>query len=756
MYKPFKKIIQRIPLKPINYFKNFLTKSNDTGNFLNEIINNNIIKEAFYLASPNLHTKIIKLSEGKITDKKEIDKLEQSVYKYISRMSSRSTPFGLFAGVSVGKLSNETNINLAAITENKRNLRLDMNYLVSLSIELSKVPEIKKQLKFYPNTSIYSVGKNLRYIEYKYIKSKRVHHIVAVYNSDYLEKILTLAKEGANIYNLSKCIIDEEITFEDAKKFIHELIDNQILISELEPSVTGNDFLNQIITVINKLKGVDIIKQKLYILKKAIQDINKEQLGIDISKYEEIIEQLKDLYPEFDSKYLFQADMYKPITNLTVKSEIAENLLKAIEILNRMTLKPVETNITKFRDAFYKRYEDVEIPLLNALDTETGIGYLQNNSGSGVLSPLIDNIALPGVQNNNSIKINWNSINSFLLKKHTQAIKENKHEIIISDNEIKKYTKEAIRDDLPPTIYAMVQIYKSENGEEIYLQNAGGSSAVNLMGRFAHTNSNIQDFLSEITDFEQKNEPDKILAEIVHLPESRTGNILLRPTIRKYEIPYLAKSSADEEHTIHPQDLMISVKQNKIVLRSKKLNKEIIPRLSNAHNYSFNALPVYQFLCDLQTQNLRSGVGFNWGSLETEFSFLPRVKYRNIIFSFARWRIQKDEFEKLIKINPKEKNSKIKEDNKLLSAVKFWRKEKNIPIWTALEDGDNKLTLNLENLLSIKTLISLVKNRPNFVLVEYFLNKQNAFIKNEDDYYANEFIFAFKKEFSDKKNDKKK
>jgi len=745
MYKPFKKIILRTPLKPINYFKNFLIKSNDTGALLNEIINDNVIKEAFYLASPNLYSKITKLSEGKITDKKEIDKLEQSVFKYISRMSSRSTPFGLFAGISVGEISEESNIKLQDVSNNKRNLRLDMNYLVSLAIKLSKIPKIKKQLKFYRNTSIYIVDDKLRYIEYEYIKSKRIHHIVAVNNSEYLEKILNVAEKGSKIKKLADCLIDKEVTFKESEYFINELIDSQILIPELEPSVTGDDFLNQIILVINKLNGINSVKKKLTGLKENIKDINKKKLGIDILKYEEIINKLKDLYPDFDTKYMFQADMLKPVKELTVNTEITKAILNGIEVLNRFTQKPAETNITKFRDAYYERYEDAEMPLLKVLDTEIGIGYLQNNSSSGVLSPLIDNIALQVGNNNSSQKINWNSTNSFLLKKYTQTIKENKYEIIITDEEINKYTKETGQTDLPLTIYAMVQIFKSNKGEDIYMSSTGGPSAVNLMGRFAHTDKNIQDLILEITDFEQKTDSSRIYAEIVHLPESRTGNILLRPTIRKYEIPYLAKPSVKKEKIIHPKDLMISVKSNRIVLRSKKINKEIIPRLGNAHNYSYTALPVYQFLCDLQAQNLRGSIGFNWGPLENEFTFLPRVKYKNIIFSVAKWRIQKNDFNKIIKIKPEEKNSKIKDKNELLAAIKNWRIKNKIPVWTALEDGDNKLTLNLKNILSIKTLISLVKNRPNFVLSEFILNKDNAFIKDGDNYYANEFIFAFKK-----------
>ncbi|MFC2096536.1 lantibiotic dehydratase family protein [Bacteroidota bacterium] len=734
-YKSFNKFVLRTPLLSLNYIQSIFANKDTSEKDLRQVCQNSIIQEAIFLASPALYGQLIKWLNNDLANEKDIERLKGSVTKYILRMGSRCTPFGIFAGYNLGDVKNENKIELNDSNKHYAHLRLDMNYLCALALDLAKKPEIKEQINFYPNTSIYKSGDTLRYIEYRYINSKRNHFVISVDNTKYLQTVLKVAKNGTKLKELAKLLVDDEITNEEAYSFIDELVESQLLVSELEPSVTGDEFLHQIIDTLKSLNGIDNIIQFLQEIEKDIENIRNKPIGISSDNYTNIIEKLKKIETKFDTKYLFQTDMVVSGSIFEVDSKISDDVLKGIEIMNRLTPKGKSENLTKFKEAFYERYEEKEVPLLQALDVESGVGYIQN-SGSGDLNPLVDNIALPARYEQPEYNMKWNSVQSFLLKKFNTALKDDLNEIEITNEDVKDFNVDW--DDLPPTFNAMVDVIsKSDNDESpiICFSSAGGSSSANLLGRFCHSSSDLNNYVNRITKTEKEMYQDSVLAEIVHLPESRTGNILLRPQIREFEIPYLARPSVNKENQIAIDDIMVSIKYGKhIILRSKSLNKEIIPRLSNAHNFSFNALPVYQFLCDLQTQDLRVGVGFSWGALSNEYSYLPRVKYKNIVLSEATWNIKKEEFKKIVE---------AKDDANVEKEAILWKKQYNLPDYVLLVDGDNELLLHLNNMLCIKTLLSLVKKRPVFQLKEFLFKTENCLVKNGKESFTNQLVFSF-------------
>ncbi|GEN75435.1 hypothetical protein CHA01nite_11750 [Chryseobacterium hagamense] len=273
--------------------------------------------------------------------------------------------------------------------------------------------------------------------------------------------------------------------------------------------------------------------------------------------------------------------------------------------------------------------------MLNALDTEIGVGYIQNNSG---IHPYLEDLKFQGSGKKQNLQLTLNSIHLILNERLQKALLEQQYKIELTDADFKDL-KEENWDDLPATISFMAEIFSEGDQEKMILNGSTGKSAANLLGRFCSEKSQVRDLTKNIAKKEEAFYKNYTLAEIIHLPEARIGNIVRRPTLREYEIPFLAQSVLSADHQISVEDLFISVKNNRIVLRSRKLNKEVKPYLTNAHNYSNNTLPVYHFLCDLQSQDIRSGLYFNWGGLEHIYKFLPRVKYNNIVLSKAQWKI---------------------------------------------------------------------------------------------------------------------
>jgi hypothetical protein len=202
---------------------------------------------------------------------------------------------------------------------------------------------------------------------------------------------------------------------------------------------------------------------------------------------------------------------------------------------------------------------------------------------------------------------------------------------------------------------------------------------------------------------------------------------LRRPVLRTYEIPYLSNSILPKNHQIELDDLMVSVKYDKIILRSKKLNKEVIPCLSNAHNYSNNALPIYHFLCDLQGQNINPIYKFDWGILKYHYNYFPRVLYQDVILAKAKWLITEEELKLNISFNDFEK----------------WRNKKQIPKYVNIVAGDTTLLLDLEKEVCFKLLKKALKGK-NKITLEEFIFAANSVVKDDQsNQYVNQFIVSF-------------
>ncbi len=50
-------------------------------------------------------------------------------------------------------------------------------------------------------------------------------------------------------------IVDDTINIEEATEFVHEIIGAQLLVSELAPSITGEEFTSELLSALKIVKG---------------------------------------------------------------------------------------------------------------------------------------------------------------------------------------------------------------------------------------------------------------------------------------------------------------------------------------------------------------------------------------------------------------------------------------------------------------------------------------------------------------------
>ncbi len=692
--------------------------------------------ESVYIASPALYNECLKLKQGNILSDKEAAKVKKSLTKYAYRMGTRCTPFGLFSGCHVSNWTKDKS-GITISDAVKRHTRLDMHYLCTLAQNLAQRTDIRAGIRFFANNSTYIIGNEIRYVEYTYQKENRLYQICSVAHNEYIEKILSEAKEGVFLNQLvvSLMSVDEEMSRMEVEDFINELIGSQILISEMEPSTTEKDFLLKIISLLEKVTEKST---ELKAIINTLSQIDETLKKIDSNKfqqtegYQAIVALVKELGVPFDEAKLFHTDIYKTEVSGGVYEGYQDQLISAISVLNKITAYNDNPNLKNFKDNFYKRYEEKEMPLSVVLDTETGIGYL-NSASNQDITPLIDDIFVPS-QRKNTSSINWNQLEQLLHRKNRDRTGK---DIEILDEDLADF--EENWNNLTPSFPLMFKFFSDD---ELFIESCGGSSAVNLLGRFANGNPEINEIVQEIADKEQDLEKDVVFAEIIHLPESRVSNILLHPPFRKYEIPYLSNANSDAENTIDISDLCVSVKNNRIILRSKKLNKIVIPRLSNAHNFSHNALPVYQFLCDLQNQGKRGGLYFHWGGLSKIQQHFPRVKYRNCILSLAQWNIHHSDVKSILDASNMIRRSKIDE------FLQKW----DLPRYVVLAEGDNELFIDFENDMLVNIWLEYIKKRSVTVLKEFIHSSYGVANSSSKVPYSNQVIALIQSNRSSFKN----
>ena len=603
---------------------------------------------------------------------------------------------------------------------------MNLDILIYLCDQLTKDSTVKKKLKYFNNTTLYHLRNKIRYIEPLYGENslEMINTISSVTSNNVLIRLLDKAKNGISYQEILSLLISFGYKEKESIHFIDELLDSGMFISELIPLIEKGDFINQ---VTNKLDNIGVFNSQIHQIKSVLSKFSKASNFVNSEIEDELPSTLdfKKMTRSILSKNIMFSDTF------TIDKNISKDIIKGIKLLYVLSEKHINNRLTHFKTQFESRFGSEEISLVKILDPEIGIGYGDRNaSGTSVLD------LLTGINFEERKEKKKGSHTLFELLKNKPSISD---EIVLDEKKYNQLIKE-IELDVPDTFSCAIELGENHlNDTIINLKTVGTISASVLTSRYTDFSEEVYEFNQDVFLKEQELHDDQIVAEICYIPENESSNIIGRKGGRSYQINYLSGPSKTNSNSIDVEDLTISLVYGKFVLKSQKLNKEIIPRHSNPYNYHNNSMPVFNFLCDLQEERYQViDLSLNTHKYAFDFQFIPRIIFKNMILSPKFWGIFKSDIEYFYL---------EKDQSKLVSLLDIWRKKIKMPDEIYLVNQAGDLYFNFKYEVSINAFIKAVKNKDRFLIKEFFYDDHKSMIRDASGQeYAHELIVSLYKQ----------
>lgn len=689
-----------------------------------------LIQEALLVGSLDLSKALPQLWQASLDDKK-CRAIAIKTFRYILRMATRPTPFGLFAGVALGKVSLETQVNRTIV---RKQTRVDMQWLLSLVHFLEQLPPLADQLHWYPNPLL--LRNEMRY----FLSYTQKAEQISFRSTPVVDSILKFASSGQTRQQIKSQLI---FTFPDEEpanlvQQVNDLCMIDALYSELRPALTTlEDPLWQVIKHLESLPETSQLRTLRGDLQGVLRKCSIYDATFPLGQGKEYLQQVLEEKPitSFPQPLLLQTDLGMECTTATLSSQVANEAGRAAELLVQLSPHPtIPVELQLYQQMFFDLYPAREVPLLELLDEYSGLG----PPPSYQYPPRAHPIPLPA-------QADMTKREQRLFSLASNAINRHQHEICLSDEQIASLRNIDWHLRLPSSLDLFVSIVSPsrqalDKGDYLICVGPRGGAAPmgRSFGRFCHLLGEKGTlFLSRLAQEEEQNEPEKIFAELVFLPfHEHTTNVTLRPAIRAYEVA-IGTSLSHTATSLPLEDLLVGVRGDHFYLRDRKSDKEVV--ICNGHllNLSYQAPNIVRFLAAIagrQTPHLR----FDWGKSSTLLPFLPRLRYQHIVLSPAQWLFPL--------AHPSSQAELYHSSIKWYRYVQAWRKEWRVPRHVYYLDQEQLLLLDLENPLCCLDLQQICRKRDRSVVLiqEALPGLEHEWAKGEQGTYYCEWVVPLK------------
>jgi lantibiotic biosynthesis protein len=603
-------------------------------------------------------------------------------------MSTRPTPYGLNAAVSLAKWGDETDLALG--THEVVRARLDLGLLYALIGKLESRADVVRELRLETHPTV-SIRAGRAFLPERLAGESGAFE-VSVRATLPVVRALDRCREGpAPFADVSQALGEE---FPDAgapriEELIHTLVREGLLVTELRPPLTRGDPARYLLSVLQRLGPARAERDRLAEAISACERWQGLEFEDGAEQFPALVRTARALAPAPPETAPIRVDMKRPLAGERIARAVGAEAARAAELLLRLSpLHAGSVSLNAYRDRFVERYgQHAAVPLVELLEPDTGLGPVDLLADDAGVRPVED-----GTQRRDRRLL---EIASSALRGDTLSVELDPSTIADLDTGARP---EALYPTAELTVFVAAASREAVDAGEfrVVVSPAIGSHAAGrLLGRFAYLFDRAGErAMREAARRQEAHVRGALSAELVYSPERAwLSNVAIRPATRSHEIVVGVSPGVERHRVIPVGDLVVGVKDDSFYLRWPRGGSYV--EVCEGHMLNARSAPaVCAFLAHLRQAGRPVITSFPWGPAR-ELPRLPRVESGRVVLCPATWR-------------PPFGDGVHHSSHRFADALRAWRDRWRLPRRVFAAQGDHRLLLDLDDAEQIEILRGLV------------------------------------------------
>ncbi|MFD2420486.1 lantibiotic dehydratase [Amycolatopsis pigmentata] len=597
-----------------------------------------LLREAVAIASPALSAAIDKAPAGHESASR---RLRGALARYQLRMAGRPTPFGLLAGVAVGRFADHAEAALGSA--HRRHVHPDRAWLADWADELEADTEVLARLEVTTNNLCSRHGDRVT-VPHGTRRS-------SVRGTAAVDHALRAAACPILVADLVDTIAGEfpGLRRGDIATMVARLVRLRFLQSTLRHA---EDPFGEVTKV---LPADSPHRKRTASIAALIDAYQRSPIGAGAAELAAIRRATGAGTP-------VHVDLALD-ARVRLPHGVARELERAAGAVWRLSTQDNTRsgNLIAYHGRFLERYGMGEsVPVLDLLDPDVGIG-----PPTGYDRPWT---AATGPDDGRQPMLN---------RLLAQAMADGVREVVLDDDRIARLSPPG--GSPPATAELFVTLHAVSAGalergdfELVVGPLTGTQQAGASLGRFGYL-PEVRDLLADLAPVRGD---DRIPVQLTHITtRPRDANLVRDPQVLTHSLAVGLPGEGDQAGGLRLADIVVAADAHRLRLYSVSLGREIAPRLLHVLDLSVAVPEVVRFLWDVSLMGVRTLKPWGWAALR-DAPFLPAIRYGRTVLSPARWQVTADD---------------VGTDDALAAWQARWR----MPDRVRLTDMDQQLCLDL-------------------------------------------------------------